>query len=188
MGPHWAPGSYDAIQNSRNKHFKEILLPPSAVQKLDPHQICYHIPDYTVSPPRILCRLETIQPYKFEIQFLTAVNTLSRQEVTPAPEGVFQTTASHSGCFTAAIQWVCPTVDTEWYCSQKRQKPRMIKIRKQYTSNTSICYASWLHVSTPIGSSSGFFIESCHKNAAYIIGIPVNVTKYEMIACLTNHR
>jgi len=48
------------------------------------------MPDYTVSLPRTLRRLETLQPYKFEIQFLTAVNALSRQEVTPAPEGVFQ--------------------------------------------------------------------------------------------------
>jgi len=72
------------------------------------------MPDYTVSLPRTLRRLEPLQPYKFEIQFLTAVNALSRQEVTPAPEGVFQTTASHSGCFTAAIQWVGPTVDMEW--------------------------------------------------------------------------
>ena len=39
---------------------------------------------------------------------------------------------------------------------------RRIKIIKQYTSNTSIYYTSWLHVSTPMGSSSGLLIESCY--------------------------
>ena len=38
---------------------------------------------------------------------------------------------------------------------------RRIKIIKPYTSSTSIYYTSWLHVLTPIGSSSGL-IESCH--------------------------
>jgi len=36
------------------------------------------------------------------------------------------------------------------------------QIIKQYTLNTSIYYTGWLHVSTPIGSSSRLLIESCH--------------------------
>jgi spermidine synthase len=39
---------------------------------------------------------------------------------------------------------------------------RSIKITKQYTSNISTYYTSWLHVSTLTASSSGLLIESCH--------------------------
>jgi len=40
--------------------------------------------------------------------------------------------------------------------------PMCYEVIKQYTSNTSTNCTSWLHVSIPMGSSSGLLIESRH--------------------------
>jgi len=52
-----------------------------------------------------------------------------------------------------------------------------INITKQYTSNISIYFTSWLHVSTPIGSSSGLLLNHVIKKLRTLLGSKLMFTK-----------
>jgi len=55
--------------------------------------------------------------------------------------------------------------------------------KSNFLPNISIYYEQWLHVSTLQGHHQVFIMNHYIHKAQYILGIPINVYKYEIGSC-----